>query len=131
MNHNFDLNIMNYSVEDLADMFALPSTFDANVIEVNENLLRNQISKSRELSPVSKKNTLDFVSKAKSILLNFLERNNKKQNATELTKLTYNIHERQRSQCPKVRSSRKSSVILHLSIFLFQESTHFEQFVYT
>lgn len=93
MNHNFDLNIMNYSVEDLADMFALPPSFDASVIEVNENLLRNQISKSRELSSVSKKNTLDFVSKAKNILLNFLERNNKKQNATELTKLTYNIHD--------------------------------------
>ena len=33
---NFDLNIGNYSIEELTDMFDLPTNFDKNMVEIKE-----------------------------------------------------------------------------------------------
>lgn len=91
--NSFDLNIKNYSELELAEMFGLPMDYDINMIEIRETLLRNQVAKSLELAPQGKEDTLKFISKAKTILVNFFRENNQKQNAAELTKLTYNIHD--------------------------------------
>ena len=40
---NFDLNIENYTRDELIQMFELPSNFDRNIIDIKESKLREGI----------------------------------------------------------------------------------------
>ena len=88
---NFDLNIKNYKLNELVDMFDLPSSYDKNIIEIKENNLRNFIMKNNEINTETKKKTLDFIIQAKNAIINSL--NNIRQNQLELTKQIYNLND--------------------------------------
>ena len=88
---NFDLNIKNYKLNELVDMFSLPSNYDKNIIEIKETNLKDFIMKNNEINTETKKNTIDFIIQAKNAILNSL--NNIKQNQLELTKQIYNLND--------------------------------------
>ena len=71
---NFDLNINNYTKEELIDMFELPLNFDKNILEIKESKLRESISNNKELDKGEQLKTLDFLIKAKNIILNIEEK---------------------------------------------------------
>ena len=67
---NFDLNIENYSRDELIEMFELPPNFDKNIIEIKEAKLRDSIINNREINQDTQEKTLNFLIKAKNIILN-------------------------------------------------------------
>jgi hypothetical protein len=88
---NFDLNIKNYKLNELIDMFNLPANYDRNIVEIKETNLRNYIIKNNEINIETKKNTLEFINEAKNAIINSL--NNIKQNQLDLTKQIYNLND--------------------------------------
>lgn len=66
---NFDLNIENYKTNELLDIFGLPQTYDQKVLELCEKRLTDTISNNKVISPEIKNKTINFVIKAKKILL--------------------------------------------------------------
>jgi hypothetical protein len=73
---NFDLNIENYTKDELIQMFDLPNNFDRNIIDIKETKLRDNISNNREISNETKLQTLKFITEAKNIILKFLQKQN-------------------------------------------------------
>jgi hypothetical protein len=88
---NFDLNIQNYKLNELIDMFDLPNNYDKNIIEIKETNLRNYIIKNNEINIDTKKKTLDFIGEAKNAIVNSI--NNIKQHQQDLTKRIYNLND--------------------------------------
>jgi hypothetical protein len=88
---NFDLNIKNYKLNELIDMFDLPTNYDKNIIEIKENNLRNFIMKNNEIGKETKQKTLDFIIEAKNTIVSSI--NNIRQNQLELTKQIYNLND--------------------------------------
>ena len=66
----FDLNIENYTRDELIDMFELPSNFDKNILEIKESKLKDSIINNIEIENETKTKTLNFIIKAKNIILN-------------------------------------------------------------
>jgi hypothetical protein len=66
---NFDLNIENYTKGELIEMFELPSNFDRNVIEIQEAKLRDKIVNNSQINKDTKIQTINFLTKAKNIIL--------------------------------------------------------------
>jgi len=81
---NFDLNIDNYSRDELIQMFELPTNFDRNILEMKETKLRDNIIKNTEINKETIMKTLNFIVKAKNIILNNNTQNNN--NKTSLQK---------------------------------------------
>jgi hypothetical protein len=75
---NFDLNIDNYSRDELIQMFELPTNFDRNILEMKETKLRDNIIKNTEINKETIMKTLNFIVKAKNIILNNNTQNNNK-----------------------------------------------------
>jgi hypothetical protein len=67
---NFDLNIDNYSRDELINMFQLPRNFDKNILDIKETKLRDSIVNNIEIEQETKVKTLNFIIKAKNIILN-------------------------------------------------------------
>jgi hypothetical protein len=67
---NFDLNIENYNRDELIEMFELPSNFDRNVLEIKEAKLKDSIINNKEINKETQVKTLNFLVKAKNIILN-------------------------------------------------------------
>ena len=67
---SFDLNINNYSKDELIQMFDLPTDFDRNILEINETKLRDSIINNTEINKETQTQTLNFIIKAKNIILN-------------------------------------------------------------
>lgn len=67
---NFDLNINNYTKDELREMFDLPVNYDKNIFEIKEAKMRDNIVKNSEINKETQVNTLNFLIKAKNILLN-------------------------------------------------------------
>jgi len=67
---SFDLNIDNYTKQELASLFELPSNYDDSILEIKESKLRENIMKNTEINKDTQINTLNFLVKAKTILLN-------------------------------------------------------------
>jgi hypothetical protein len=67
---NFDLNIENYTRDELIEMFELPQNFDRNIIEIKEAKLKDNIINNREINKETQVKTLNFLIKAKNIILN-------------------------------------------------------------
>lgn len=68
MNPNFDLNIHNYTIKELEDLFELPISYDETIIETQEAKLRQNIITDRSIITITKNNTLDFINKVKKRL---------------------------------------------------------------
>ena len=74
MNSNFDLNIKNYTIKELEDLFELPSNYDESIIEIQETKLRQNIISDRSIVVLTKTNTLDFINKVKKSLVENLKK---------------------------------------------------------
>jgi hypothetical protein len=71
---NFDLNIDNYTRDELIEMFELPTNFDKNILEIKEGKLRESIVNNTEINKDTQSKTLDFLIKAKKQILNTLQK---------------------------------------------------------
>ena len=67
---SFDLNINNYTKNELLDLFDLPPHYDKYNVEVKENKLKDTIIKSDTINEDTKTQTINFLFKVKNILLN-------------------------------------------------------------
>ncbi len=67
---SFDLNIDNYTKEELASLFDLPQSYDNSILEIKESKLRENIMKNKEINKDTQIKTVNFLVKAKTILLN-------------------------------------------------------------
>jgi hypothetical protein len=67
---SFDLNIDNYTKQELASLFELPTNYDDSILEIKESKLRENIMKNTEINKDTQTNTINFLVKAKTILLN-------------------------------------------------------------
>jgi len=66
---NFDLNIDNYTKEELLQIFELPLNFDKNILEIKESKLKNNINNNNEIDEETRKKTSQFINNAKDKLL--------------------------------------------------------------
>jgi hypothetical protein len=67
---NFDLNINNYTRDELINMFELPLNFDKNILEIKESKMRDSIMNNTEIEKNTKIQTINFLVEAKKIILN-------------------------------------------------------------
>ena len=67
---SFDLNIDNYTKKELVEMFNLPPNYNRNILEIKESTLRENIINNREIDKETQAKTIQFLVKAKNILLN-------------------------------------------------------------
>ena len=74
---SFDLNVNNYTKDELIEMFELPPNFDANILEMKEAKLRENIFDTNEVSEDTQKKILDFLVKAKESIKTELQTANK------------------------------------------------------
>ena len=65
---NFDLNIKNYKMEELEEMFNLPLGYDTSTLNFNDSKIRENVSLNQTISDGLRKKTLDFLASAKIIL---------------------------------------------------------------
>ena len=86
---SFDLNINNYSREELISMFDLPNNFDKNIVDIKETRLVESIKNNTEINQDTKLKTINFILKAKNIILN----ENRVQNSTQTNSLQKKIEE--------------------------------------
>ena len=66
----FDLNIENYTTNELKEMFELPANYDNNIVEIKEMKLKDNIVNNTQLDKETKIQTINFLVKAKNIILN-------------------------------------------------------------
>jgi hypothetical protein len=66
----FDLNIDNYTKDELIEMFELPHNFDKNIFDIKEAKLKESIINNKEIDKDTQVKTLNFLIKAKNIILN-------------------------------------------------------------
>ena len=67
---SFDLNINNYTKQELASLFDLPSNYDNSILEIKDSKLRENIMNNTEINKDTQIKTINFLVKAKTILLN-------------------------------------------------------------
>ena len=67
---SFDLNINNYTKQELSSLFDLPPNYDNSILEIKEFKLRENIMKNTEINKDTKIKTINFLVQAKNILLN-------------------------------------------------------------
>jgi hypothetical protein len=77
---SFDLNINNYTKQELASLFDLPANYDNSILEIKDSKLRENIMNNTEINKDTQIKTINFLVKAKTILLN----NYKPEKNTEL-----------------------------------------------
>ena len=94
MNTNsFDLNIQNYTIKELEDLFELPKNYDESIIEIQETKLRQNIMIDRSIVTQTKNNTLEFINKVKQALVDNIKKNvHSNTNVAKLAKNWENIY---------------------------------------
>jgi hypothetical protein len=60
---NFD--IQNYTINDLKEIFGLPTNFDSNIIEIKETKLRDKLLDNPKFTPKLKQDAIQFIGAAK------------------------------------------------------------------
>jgi hypothetical protein len=86
MNSNFDLNIQNYTLKEFEDIFELSNNYDESIVEIQETKLRQNILNDINIIPITKKNTLTFITQVKNILID-----NTKKNSNQQINVNYNL----------------------------------------
>jgi hypothetical protein len=84
---NFDLNIGNYSKEELEEILELPTNYDENIIQMKETKLRENIMNDISISSNIKSKTLGFISNIKNILVLNVNKKNIDSNTNFGTKI--------------------------------------------
>jgi hypothetical protein len=92
MNSNFDLNIDNYTFQELVELFELPQNYDQSIIEIKEGKMRQNIMNDKNISANIKNNTLSFIKTVKDKLIESI----KKFSSENLAQNYYNIDKRLR-----------------------------------
>jgi hypothetical protein len=69
MDSSFDLNIQNYTIKELEDIFELSHSYDENIVEMQETKLRQNILNDKNTVSTTKPNVLSFLTQIKSILV--------------------------------------------------------------
>ena len=67
---NFDLNIANYTKDELREMFDLPPNFDENMFDKKEAKLRETIINNNTISKETQVKILQFLLQTRNMLLN-------------------------------------------------------------
>ena len=81
MNPNFDLNINNYSKEELEELLELPKDYDESIVEIKETKLRQNILSDKSIQPTTKTKTINFIADVR----NYLVANFKKSNTFDIS----------------------------------------------
>ena len=87
---SFDLNLENYTRNELIEMFELPNNFDKNIVEIKEARLRESILSNNEITKDTKIKTMNFLVKAKNIILNNQQTTQKNSSLQEKIEDFYN-----------------------------------------
>jgi hypothetical protein len=66
---NFDYNVENYTKNDLIEIFGLPTNYDKNMLDIKENKLKESIINNNDINSDTQLKTINFLIKAKNILL--------------------------------------------------------------
>lgn len=82
---NFDLNVDNYGINELKEMFELSDNYDKTQVESRETVLKNSIINNKNIDIQIKDKTLNFIVKAKNILLGNIYANQNKNNKFQNT----------------------------------------------
>jgi len=90
---NFDLNIENYTTNELIEMFELPTNFDKNIVEIKEAKLKDSILKNYQINKETQVKTLNFLLQAKNIILEQKLQQNKplQQKIEDFYNTSYNL----------------------------------------
>ena len=83
---NFDLNIENYKLSELEEIFELPKDYTHSMFETNESRLRQNIQSNNTIHITLKPQILDFLSKAKMCIMDKYKKN---ANTNEIIQKTY------------------------------------------
>ena len=67
---SFDLDIDNYKLYEIEEIFQLPKNYTLPILDKNETKLRNSIIDDPEMEGNVKQETLEFIAKAKTIMIN-------------------------------------------------------------
>ena len=67
---SFDLNIHNYKLKELEEIFDLPQNYDQATIELRENKLRENICSDASVNDKTRDETLEFLKQARDSLIN-------------------------------------------------------------
>lgn len=66
---NFDLNVENYSRDELIEMFELPPNFTQSMVENKETQMKDSIINNKSVNIETRKKTINFLDEAKKIIL--------------------------------------------------------------
>jgi len=72
MTSPFDLNINNYNIKELEELFELPNNYNIQILETKEQKLRENINNDNNINIELKNDTLVFINKVKNYLINNL-----------------------------------------------------------
>jgi hypothetical protein len=75
MNFNFDLNMDNYTLKELENLFELPNNYNEFNIQTQENKLRLNIINDLTIPSSTKTNTISFITRTKDRLIENLKKN--------------------------------------------------------
>ena len=62
---SFDLNIDNYNIDELKEMFDLPKDYNTVIFNQKEAKLKEVILNNQQIDEKTRENTIDFLIKAK------------------------------------------------------------------
>lgn len=87
---NFDLNIANYKIKELEEFFELPINYDSEIIANRASKMHQNIANDHSVNELIKSNTIDFLIKAKNMLIHNLNNpNNQVKKVINTLKETY------------------------------------------
>lgn len=72
---NFDLNVENYGINELKEMFELSNDYDKNMLDMRETAMKNSILNNKDINVETRNKTVNFIVKAKNILLENINTN--------------------------------------------------------
>jgi hypothetical protein len=88
---NFDLNIDNYSRDELLEIFGLPPNFNNTMLDFTEAKLKDSIINNKEINKETQIKTVNFIFKAKQIILGGNQQQNNIQNASQQSANTTSV----------------------------------------
>ena len=75
MDNQFDLSIKHYNIRELEDIFELPPSYDASIVEMKETKLRQNIMSDPSVDTQIKMRTVAFLADAKKKIITTLQTN--------------------------------------------------------
>ena len=92
LNESFNLNIENYTIKELEELFELPLNYNETIVQLQETRLRQNILGDNSITSSIKLNTLEFISKVKKNLIEHQNKQHKSNNMNNLIKTYENVY---------------------------------------